>query len=177
MLPQLSNHTAALLTTTDLAMVNATSRAAGAVGARAITPRWVEEHALPTDRILDYGAGRDAIHSRRLRSQGLHVVSHDIGSNFVPGVHDPAALVPGRYSMVFSSNVLNVLPDYALIPVLREAFAVLEPSGRFVANLPLSPRKNSLTGQILSAQIASVFGRAPVRVGGTAQAPLFLVEK
>jgi len=153
---------------------NSTSRTAGAVGPNAITPRYISETAAKGETILDFGAGKDASHAARLRNEGHDVTAYEFGDNSVPGVHDSAAL--GRqYDTVYASNVLNVQSSKKmLVDTLRQIRSATK--GRAVFNYPASPRYLSATNSEVAAAIESVFGSAPVRVGGTSSAPLWEVR-
>jgi hypothetical protein len=154
-------------------IANKTARAAGAVGARAIVPRYVETIANEGAEILDYGSGPMAAHTMRLRALGLNVTAHEFGDNVRPGIHDSEAM-NRIYHIVFASNVLNVQSSPEMLKAtLREIAACVRSfGGRAVFNYPESPRKSSLTAKEVEAIIAERF---PIvkRVGGTKQAPMF----
>lgn len=171
------------MTPEEIKMVNATSRYTGAVGARALVPRVVEEmlsSATRATRVLDYGAGKKAAHATRFNEQFPHdrVWAHEIGGNFVEGVHDKDALEhEGRYDIVYSSNVLNVLPHQGhVLSMLEEVKRVLRLGGIFVCNYPTSPRKSDIGVERMEFLISWVLGGRPERVAGTKQAPVWVVE-
>ncbi|MFA7628645.1 MAG: methyltransferase domain-containing protein [Candidatus Dojkabacteria bacterium] len=156
---------------------NRTSRGYGAVGSKAITPRYVESIASPSDKILDFGAGKGAVHAADLRENGLNVTAYDFGSNVRDGIHDPDAL-SREYDIVYASNVLNVQSGKEdLIETLEEIASAVRTGGRAVFNFPGSPRFLDMDAVGLAGEIRKVFGNAPVRVGGTKAAPLFEVVK
>lgn len=81
-----------------------------------IIPKYVEKGKT----ILDFGAGTDAFGTLSLRSKGYKVTAYEIGRNFNPALHDPAAL-SRRYDVVFCSNVVNVQPSRLAIQKLLVA--------------------------------------------------------
>lgn len=125
-------------------------RTRGCIGARALIPQMVPQYAKKSDHILDYGAGKEAIHARSLRTRGYHVTAHDFGENFKKGVHDPTAL-KHRYDLVYASNVLNVQSNQRMLErTLDEILHVLKAGGIFLCNYPTSPRYVEVDGEILS---------------------------
>ena len=75
----------------EMGIATKTSRAAGAIGAKAIVPRLVAKLAKPEDEILDFGAGKAAAHAQFLNDQGFNVTAYDFQSNRGP-LHDENAL-------------------------------------------------------------------------------------
>ncbi len=71
----------------EIEIANKTSRAAGAVSANAVVPRYVRENVPKSHKILDFGAGKDAVHTQNLRGEGFNVTAHEFGSNQKPGLH------------------------------------------------------------------------------------------
>lgn len=124
-----------------LATVNSTCRSSGAVGRMALVPRVVPEYARKSDKILDFGAGKEAIQTLNLRAKGYNVTAYEIGSNFNPIFHDSDAL-NRKYDVVYASNVLNVQPSRGYLDmVLNSITKVLKKEGVFIANYPADPRK------------------------------------
>ena len=159
---------------------NRTSRNTPSVGARAITPRYVEKIAKPTDEILDFGAGKAAAHTQRLRSEGLNVTAYEFGDNVVDGLHDTNAL-NRTYDIVYASNVLNVQGSDEMLDATLDGIVrtLKDENSAVYVNLPVSPRYGAWEGlsnregadkleQILKKRFKSV-----KRVGGTGTAPLF----
>ena len=141
-------------------LVNATYRATGSVGPKAVVPKLVPQVAKKTDKILDFGAGTKAIHTKSLRQQGYNVTAYDIGSNIDPAIHDPNALAK-KWDVVYASNVLNVQPSRSDLAGLIGLFAdIVKRGGTLVANYPPSPRKSGLTvaevDALLRGRFASV---------------------
>lgn len=150
---------------------NRTSRARGAIGSRAITPRYVQTVATPEHTILDYGAGRDAVHAQTLRDSGLNVTAHEFGQNRNER-HDPDAL-ERQYHLVYASNVLNTQSSHEMMArTLDQIRAAVRPGGGFVGNYPGSPRKSGLKAQDVEALLKERF-KTVKRVGGTSSAPLW----
>lgn len=160
----------------DVREANKTYRYNGAIGRRAITPRYVRDTVAGCERILDYGAGTHAIHAAELRAMGLNVTAHEFGANQVPGVHEPGAL-ERVYDVVYASNVLNVQPSMdALLRTLREIRHATMPGGRAIMNYPAQPRKLHLSASAMQALIWREFRAYPMEVGGTHRAPLWEVR-
>lgn len=125
----------------DIAIAKATSRSRGSVGARAVVPRVVRRLAHPGDSILDYGAGREALHAQALRAEGYRVTAHDLWAT--PGIHDPDAL-KRKYDLVYASNVANVWASLGMAALsVAQMFHAVRPGGLLVLNLPASPRKGA----------------------------------
>ena len=162
----------------EMEIANKTSRSAGAVSSKALVPRHVEQIAKKSHEILDFGAGKDAIHAQNLRKKGFKkVTAHEFGTNQKAGLHDPKALKK-TYHTVYASNVLNVQSNPKMLrSTLNQIHKSVKPGGSFVGNLPESPRKfdkldHKLVHKELSKRFASV-----ERVGGTKSAPVFHAKK
>jgi hypothetical protein len=159
-------------------IANATGKGCGrgAVGAKAITPKHVLSTAAPGERILDFGAGSDAFHTKRLREYGFDATAYEFGDNVVPGLHDPDALTR-QYDTVFASNVLNVQSDPEMLATtLMQIKNSVAEGGRAVFNYPKTPRKGNMSPQEVEQMIAEIFDADPRRVGGTAGAPMWEVR-
>jgi len=160
------------MTDPEVLIVNRTARSTGAVGGKAITPRYVAETSNRTDNILDYGAGKNPIHADALRQRGLKVTAYDIGENQIKGVHNPAAL-KSQYDTVYASNVLNVAPSESFLrKTLSELQQTVRDGGRVVFNYPESPRKSDLSTAKMQEIVSEYFPNVK-RVGGTSAAPLW----
>lgn len=155
---------------------NRTARFTGAVGAKAITPRYVAETIKPGEKILNFGAGipdkttGKYFHSEQIRAKGGIVDEYDFGDNAV------GSLKKG-YQTVFASNVLNVQSTLHMLKMTLDniKYCVGE-GGRAVFNYPLMPRLGGMSNDEVAAAIEKVFGTPPVRVGGTRQAPIWEVK-
>ncbi len=171
----------------ELEIANRTSRSQGAVGAKALVPRIVRDWIQPTDRVLDFGAGKDAAHAQRLKAEGYDVTAHEFGKNQQAGLHDPNALQNGPYDVAYASNVLNVQSNVKMLTrTLMQIRRALKPGGIFIANFPKQPRKmgRDFTPADMTAKISEVFGvdAMTVKPGGMPKAgrvaaePVFFVR-
>ena len=137
--------------------VNKTYRHKGSVGKLAVTPRLVAKIASVDDKILDFGAGTQAMHANMLRAMGYKVDAYEIGFNWRHGVHlyKPETKT---YKWVYLSNVLNVQPSpEKLEMVVRRAAGFLSEDGVMVANYPKSPRHCGLDGKKLHEALRNSF--------------------
>ena len=168
----------------EIKIANATSRSNGASAInkdgsiRAIVPRYVAEHINKEDSVLDFGAGKGAVHTKWLREEGFNVTAYDFGDNIVDGLHDKNALAK-QYKVIMCSNVLNVQSSMQMMfTTLQQIYNSLEYGGKFVCNYPASPRKMELlTAGDLAYMLRQTFGGSVNRVGGSASAPLWEVRK
>ena len=167
----------------DIAIANATSRSAGAVGERAVVPRVVASMVDKAQSVLDFGAGKDAMHTQRLRGEGFDVTAYEFGSNINPELHDVDAL-NRDYDVVYASNVLNTQNSEAMLEATIEQInSALKEGGSAIVNLPASPRKGAYSGlsqregaDLLQQKLEEIIG--PVeRVEGSASQPVFRVIK
>ena len=173
-----------MFTEMEIRVANATSRSNGASAInkdgsiRAIVPKYVAEHMSKEDSILDYGAGKGAVHTKWLRKEGFNATAYDFGANCIDGVHDKDAL-NRRYKVIMASNVLNVQSSKEmLIETLLQIYISLEPGGCFVCNYPASPRKMDLDADELFMIVLQVFRDGAIfHRGGSRQAPLWEVRK
>lgn len=172
-----------MFTEMEIKIANITSRSNGASAKnkdgsiRAIVPRYVAEHISKEDSILDFGAGKGALHTKWLREQGFNVVAYDFGSNCVEGLHDKDALSK-QYKVIMASNVLNVSSSLGMLQeTLQQIYNSLEPGGLFICNYPSSPRKMSLMAKHMAMIIELIFDTKSLRVGGNSSAPLWIVKK
>jgi hypothetical protein len=172
-----------MFTKEEVRIANSTSRSNGASARnkdgsiRAIVPKWVAAFVSKKVSILDFGAGKDAVHTKWLREQGFNVTAYDFGDNCIEGLHDKDALNK-KYQIIMASNVINVSSSYdMLIGTLRQMYNSLESGGTLIMNYPAAPRKMDLTARELEKIIESVFGAEVVQDGGTSAAPLWTVKK
>jgi hypothetical protein len=172
-----------MFTNEEIRIANATSRSSGASAKnndgsiRAIVPRYVAEYINKEEKMLDFGAGRDAVHTKWLREQGFDIVAYDFGDNIIEGLHDKDALNK-KYSVIMASNVLNVQSSMNMLwGTLRQIYDSLEYGGKFVCNYPSSPRKMDLTATELAHILKTTFSGSIERVGGSTSAPLWIVRK
>jgi len=122
-------------------------------------PKIIEQIAKKGDKILDFGAGKDAFGTKYLRESGFDVTAHEIGENFVEGLHDPDAL-ESYYDVVFISNVLNIQPDVPrLLDILSDAKARVNVGGMLVCNFPVKPRHNDATTDFVETALRLAFNK------------------
>lgn len=134
-------------------VATATSRANGAVGKDPLVYRayreWLQSNSIYHGAsVLDFGAGRDAVHTLRLREEyGVDVTAFDLPKNIQEHLHDPVALCR-QYDVVLASNVLNTIPDPNDVRIAFEQIAsAVKQDGTLIVNYPLSPRKSSMTNE------------------------------
>jgi 2-polyprenyl-3-methyl-5-hydroxy-6-metoxy-1,4-benzoquinol methylase len=167
----------------EIKIANATSRSNGASAKnkdgsiRAIVPKYVAEHIDKEDAILDFGAGKGALHTLWLREQGFDVTAYDFGDNVIDGLHDKNALSK-QYKVIMASNVLNVQSAREMLgETLSQIYDCLKPGGLFVCNYPSNPRKLDFTASELKNILKIWFGVSIERVGGSSSAPLWVMQK
>ena len=173
-----------MFTKDEIRIANATSRTNGASAknkdgsVRAVVPRYVSQYINKEEKLLDFGAGRDAVHTKWLRELGFDIVAYDFGDNVIEGLHDKDALSK-KYSVIMASNVLNVQSSMTMLwETLRQIYDSLEYGGKFVCNYPSSPRKMELlTARSLEHILKSFFNGNIERAGGNSSAPMWVVHK
>ena len=169
----------------EIKIANATSRSNGASAKnkdgsiRAVVPRYVAEHVSKKDTILDFGAGKAALHTKWLKEQGFNVTAYDFGDNIIEGLHDRDALSQ-QYKVIMMSNVLNVQSSREMLDeTLQQVYNSLESGGDLICNYPASPRKmqffNSTSMIIAIEQIFK--GCRVYRIGGSSSAPVWRICK
>ena len=171
-----------MFTTDEIRIANATSRSSGASvrnkdgSLRAVVPKYVESIARKEDKILDYGAGKWAVHTLYLREKGFDCTAYDFGDN-VKYIHDEDAL-KRQYDIVFASNVLNVCSSLTmLINTVKEICNATKDNGVAIMNYPSNPRKLVLDVASMEHVIENVFKHKITRVGGTKSAPVWKIRK
>ena len=172
-----------MFTEMEIKIANSTSRTNGASAKnkdgsiRAIVPRYVAENIDKDEHILDFGAGKGAVHTKWLREEGFNVTAYDFGENCIEGLHDKNAL-RRQYDVVMASNVLNVCSSQQMLEeTLRQISQSLKVGGVFVCNYPASPRKLDWRADDIASMIQSYIGRDIERVGGSTSAPLWVISK
>ena len=173
-----------------------TNRTFGSVGLNAITPRYVATVASPDDLILDFGAGKHAMHTKLLRGveipnldpnkipeeykgKQFNVIAYDFDTNVESKYHDKNALKKiNTFDIVYASNVLNVqsnekmLREWTIEPIVN----VLKSGGRFIGNFPSSPRYLKLKPTELREVLKEYFVSVAI-VNKNSSAPLFDCKK
>lgn len=165
-------------TSDEIKIANATSRSAGSVSAKALVPRYVEANIDKGSSILDFGAGKDAIHAKRLKENGFKdVTAYDFGSNVKDGIHDPKAL-SRKYDCVFASNVLNVQSSMSMLKSTLDSISgAVKSGGVFIGNFPESPRKSEdITAEVIFKELSNRF-KSVKKVGGSNKAPIYMASK
>ena len=172
-----------MFTIEEIRIANATSRSRGASAInkdgsiRAIVPRYIAEHINKDSIILDYGAGKEAIHTQWLKNQGFNCTAYDFSDNCIDGVHDKNALSK-QYKVIFASNVLNVQSNLGmLVETIKQIYDSLAQGGEFIANYPETPRKLDISVNEMCNIFEAWFHNNVERVGGTKSAPLFRIIK
>lgn len=172
-----------MFTMEEVRVANSTSRSNGASAknkdgsVRAIVPRYVVGHIDKKNSILDFGAGKGAVHTKWLREEGFNVTAYDFGDNCIEGLHDKDALNK-QYKVIMASNVINVSSSWEmLLETLGQINNSLEPGGMLVLNYPASPRKMDLNATEMGMVIQNVFNGLITRCGGTSSAPLWVIYK
>lgn len=160
-------------TTTEINTANKTSRSRGIVGSKAIVPAYVLNNVYKSWSILDFGAGKDAMHTKMLRNAGFSdVTAHDFGNNLNSN-HDANAL-NRKYSVVFASNVLNTQSStMMLLNTLEQIKFAVGYYGTVIMNYPESPRYLDMDSTRMLDFIERVLGKKGTVVGGTKRAPLW----
>jgi hypothetical protein len=115
---------------------NKTSRSRGAIGKNALVPRLTQQIAHRDNSILDFGAGKEAIHTRWMRKVGFHrTCAYDFGQNTTP-YHDELAL-NYQYDITMISNVLNIQQNESMLNLtVAEIARATKPGGLVIANYP-----------------------------------------
>lgn len=118
--------------------LNSTARYSGAVGDNTVIPRLLPHFIDRRMRVLDYGAGKKAIHTKKLRAKGYNVIPYDIGENR----HNNDAL-NNKYDCVFLSNVINIQESkHDIRQILKQVKLLLKkPNGFLLLNYPSDPRR------------------------------------
>lgn len=172
-----------MFTAEEIRVANATSRHYGATAMnkdgtlRAVVPKYVESIARKEDKILDYGAGKGAMHTLYLREKGLDCTAYDFGEN-VTELHDKSAL-DRQYDIVFASNVLNVCSTtHMLVNTTMEIWQATKAGGIAIVNYPSSPRKCFYTTEQVKDMLECAFDCSTAeRVGGTKASPVWAIKK
>ena len=154
-----------MFTEKEIREANKTARSNGASAInpdgtiRAIVPNFIYKNIekYRDKTILDFGAGKEAIHTKWLRDNGLNVTAYDFGENCINEVHEKNAL-DKRYDVIFASNVLNVQSsDTMMNATLYQIYKTLKKGGQFIFNYPSSPRKSDMPEWEVIALVSSVF--------------------
>lgn len=130
-------------------------------------PEIVEQIAKRGDKILDFGAGKDAFGTKYLRYHHYDCTAYEIGKNFVEGLHDPKAL-DSHYDVIIVSNVLNIQPDISrILDIISDVKACLNVGGMLICNFPAKPRKNDATTDFVETALRLAFNKNVQKVENT----------
>ena len=160
----------------NIAMKTSRSNGASAINKdgtiRAVVPIFLQKNINKNKSILDFGAGKDMVHTKWLNQNGFNCTAYDLWLNNVN-------VLDKKYDVVFASNVLNVQSSITMLfETLHQINKVLENNGEFICNYPSTPRKMaSLNTETLRRAIESVFGGKAELVGGTKSTPIWRVRK
>ena len=139
----------------DIKAVNKTSRGSGAVGTKALVPRYVMENVNTDKTVLDFGAGKQAVHSKRLSEKGYKVVAFDFGDNQTDFHNDNA--LDETYNVIMLSNVLNVQQSLDMLNnTLIDVNKAMDSNTSIYANYPTSPRYLGVSKKELKEQLNSL---------------------
>lgn len=139
-----------------------TSRDSGAVGNNPLVYKLFrtiakEESFSGKIKCLDFGAGKTAKHTKKLRKEGFNVTAFDLPENMNPDVHDVKAL-SRTYDIVLLSNVLNVWPSVEDISdVLKQIYSVMHMGSMLICNFPKDPRHSHLTNEDFLSLLKKLF--------------------
>lgn len=143
----------------EIKTVNKACRSRGAVGKMALLPRWIREiyPPDPNRRILDFGCGKDAIHTIALREKGYNIQGYELGNNVNPDLH-LVDLTGLKFDVIFASNVLNIQRSVEMaIWTLQKIRQHLADNGVAYLNHPESPRYHGLTEQETTDLLREIF--------------------
>lgn len=170
-------------------VANSTSRQGGATSMlngvpKSLCLKYILEHAdmFRNKSILDFGAGKLALQTKYLLSQGFEdVTAYDFGTNLNDGIHDPNAL-RRKYDVIMASNVLNVSSSEDMLrETLMDMKKASKPGTVIICNYPNSPRKwvengKPVPSKVVKDIIEEVFGNEPVLAAGTNSTPVWEIS-
>jgi len=134
------------MTDEEIKIANKTARSSGAVGKNALLPRIITgKFPCLSSKILDFGSGPKAMHTKKLREEGYtKVIPFEIGENHIDGVHFSGNMSEreGFFDIVMASNVINTLSSLSAV---KETIGMIDfftnRKGVALINYPTSPRK------------------------------------
>lgn len=168
-----------MATAEEIKIANKTSRYSPAVGAKALTPKAVRSYIENLDKddtwILDFGAGKHAMHAQAFVEEGWKCLAHEFGDNVDHKVHCALAML-NEYDVVYASNVLNVQSNLTmLVETIMQVKSVMKEGGVFFANYPLEPRKYGISADGLRLVLEQHFDHV-IWVDGKKSAPVLLMK-
>jgi len=130
--------------------------------------RWLfgKGYIKPTDKVLDYGAGKYGRNGLYLREQGCDVFCYDpFNGSGKDGWNGVAATLPKeRFDIAFTSFVLNVVPFKVERDIVREVSSVSKKSFHITRNIDIFDsvkkaliRKDKLVGAFFKNNFATDF--------------------
>jgi len=121
--------------------------------------------------ILDFGSGKKAAQTARLKEDGFETV---VPYDFQPPHNNPEKL-DQKYDVVMASNVLNVqASDDQWDETMASITGAMADAGKVIANFPSTPRKHSemQSYEEITTKLSNHFGTVE-RVGGAKSDPIF----
>ena len=132
------------------------NRSCKAANHRAVTPKYIIASSDKKEKILDFGAGVKAYHSKQMFKMGFNITAYDFGEN-VTDFHDEGALLR-KYDTVFASNVLNIQSSTDMLnETLDQMWNAVKVGGRLVINYPTSPRYLKMSTQEMDSLLKKEF--------------------
>ena len=158
----------------NIAMKTSRSNGASAINKdgtiRAVVPIFVQKNVDKSKSILDFGAGKDMVHTKWLNQNGFNCTAYDLWLN-------NGNVLNKKYDVVFASNVLNVQSSLQMLfETLNQIKQAMNNNGEFICNYPQSPRKMDLKGTDIEEILLSMFDSVE-RVGGTKSAHVWKAIK
>jgi hypothetical protein len=146
----------------------ATCRNAGAVGKNPLVYQAFRKYFTPEQvnaglAVLDFGAGKDCVHTQKLRLEGYaNVWATDLPENMPSRPHGLNGWVythQEAWNVVLLSNVLNVQSGrFGIVELLRTVGQHMHSdSATLIFNYPKEPRKSLVTPAALKKIVVTVF--------------------
>ncbi len=133
-------------------IAKATSRARGAVGPQAVIPRVISKLIAKGQKVLDFGAGKEALHAKTLRKSGFKVSAYDFN---IPGSEK---FLDTKHDVVYASNVLNVQADDTMLNLTKgQMHQAVKSDGVIYANFPSSPNIINMTPKMMEDSLGTHF--------------------
>lgn len=154
-----------------------TARATGAVGLKAVVPKYVMDHfgRLTKNRafcwyaltVLDFGCGKAMSHVKAFRDKGFLAWGYDFS------LPETINALKQRYAVVYANNVLNVASSWDMVDrTVAQIAALVERQGVAVVNYPASPRKTDMSSKDMARCLSSHFAHV-VLVNQSMTAPVW----
>jgi hypothetical protein len=109
---------------------------------KTVITQYVSKYINKDKRILDFGAGKNAVQTLILRKERFNVIAYDLPENRKYEPHNPLAL-DETYDVVMVSNILNIQASMLCIAdvvAYIKASNLLNNNGIILFNYPSSPR-------------------------------------